>query len=117
MLFGRNVAKAGVMRSPAKGNVSVARHEPGHQCSAAGFDEGRAVNSEPFRRRRNCFDPAAFNKHIAGKGGCAAAVPNTGAAKKNWLHSIYLRSNCKADLIDLLHTCRCGPPGRATSAR
>src|SRR5260370_1023970 len=117
MLFGRNVAKVGVIHSSAKGNVSVALHEPGHQRSAAGFDDGRAVNSAPFWRRRDCFDPAAFNKHIAGKGGCAAAVPNTGAAKKNWLHSIYLRSNCKAYLIDPPHTRRCGHPSRATSAR
>src|ERR1700676_5248132 len=117
MFFGWNVAEVGVIHGSAKGNVSVAFHEPGHQRSAAGFNDGRAVNSEPSRRRRDCFDPAAFNKHIAGKGCCAAAVPNTGAAKKNWLHSVFLRRNCKTDLIDLLHTRRCGSPGRATSAR
>src|ERR1700722_10544578 len=104
VLFGRDVAEVGVIHGSAKGNVSVAFHEPGHQRSAAGFDDGRAVNSESFRCRRDCLDPAAFNKHIAGIGGCAAAVPNTGTAKKNWLHSIYLRSHFKNDLSDTLHT-------------
>ena len=69
MLFGRNVAEVGVIHGSAKGNVRVAFDEPGHQRSAAGFDDGRAVDSEPFRRRGDCFDPGAFNKHIAGKGG------------------------------------------------
>jgi hypothetical protein len=68
-------------------------NKTGHQGAAPRFDDQSTIGREALWRPRDRLDPGAFDKYVGGKSGSAAAVPDTGAAKENWLHDTNLPAN------------------------
>ncbi len=94
VLFGRNVAKVGIVDGSAERDMRVSFHKAGHQRSTTRFDHDGAVCGEFAGSSSDGFDSGAFDKHVGGIGGCTATIPHAGVLEKNWLHGAYLLNRC-----------------------
>src|ERR1700733_10669159 len=113
MLLRRDVSEIGVVHCASEGDVGMTFHKTRHQGPAAGFDDSRSLCGETVWSARDRLDPRAFDEHVSGKGGSAAAVPDTGVAEENSIHNLYLRQMERLELL----ICYIGPDATRESRR